>query len=155
MFRLVNTTVSVHFHKIYKNSFHPYFFICCYIQNCMFAKIFTIGHSVSLSSRWHHFPNETEQSDWSICFKNKNRGFLIDCTTWHDRLCLHCNGTRFISGVGFVVWFVLLLTRFCLCSMCEVIIPSVRIICWVFCCSFDFLTKWLLLICCHCVSAQK
>ena len=31
MFSLIIKTVSVAFHKIYKNSFYPYFFICCYI----------------------------------------------------------------------------------------------------------------------------
>ena len=123
MFSLIIKTVSVAFHKIYKNSFYPYFFICCYIQNCMFAKIFTIGHVVSVSSRWHHFPNDTEQSDWSNFFKTKIGGFWL---TAPRGTCLHCNGARFIAGVGLVAWFVLLLTRFCLCSMCEVIIPGVR-----------------------------
>ena len=94
MFSLIIKTVSVAFHKIYKNSFYPYFFICCYIQNCMFAKIFTIGHVVSLSSRWHHFPNDTEQSDWSNFFKTKIDGFWLtaprDTAGLSWALCLSC-----------------------------------------------------------------
>ena len=92
MFSLINTTVSVHFHKIYKNSFHPYFFICCYIQNCMFAKIFYYRSCgvpvipVTPFSQWHG-------AIWLVeFFKNKNRGVLIDYTTWHDRLVIAVTG---------------------------------------------------------------
>ena len=92
MFSLINTTVSVHFHKIYRNSFHPYFLVCCYIQNCMFAKIFCYRScgvpviTVTPFSQWHG-------AIWLVeFFKNKNRGGLIDYTMWHDRLVIAVAG---------------------------------------------------------------